>query len=168
MVADAMVLIHLAKTTVLERACEHFAPVLAPPAVRDEVLAGKRRGHTDATLVEGLVKEGAIQVREVTDATLRARAGQLNLQGGEAEAVALCWQEGVRRLATDDDNVRRKRLILGLDVVGTPAMLLALYKAGRIDRAKLSAALDELERIGWFGQPVLDKVRLEVERWERR
>lgn len=163
-----MVLSHLAKTTLLAASCAALGPVLTPPAVRDEVLRGKSKGYADAVVVEELLRDGTISVKVVKDRPLLARAAALNLQAGEAQAVALCWQEGIGLLATDDDNVRRKQALLGLTVIGTPAILLALLRAGRIGDAKLEEAVRVLRQVGWFSAAVLDQVRVEAMRWEKR
>lgn len=162
LVKDAMVLIHLAKTSHLAESLDRFDPVLVPPGVLDEVLVGKAHGHADAVLVEDQVDAGRLTVVPVQDEDLAHRARQLGLQGGEAEAVALCWQEDVGRLATDDDNVRRKEALLGLEIVGTPAIMLTLFREGRVDRVRFLAGLDALERVGWFHPAVLDRVRREA------
>lgn len=170
LVKDAMVVIHLAKMTLLQASCAAFGPVLIPPRVRDEVLAGKEQGYPDAAILEDHLQAGDIEVVDLGPEGDRALSDldRLSVRGGEAEAVALCWQEDIERLATDDDNVRDKQEILRIRCVGTPALLLSLYKRGAIDRPKLSRALDTLERIGWFSQPVLDKIRMEAERWDQR
>lgn len=49
-----------------------------------------------------------------------AKANAFNIQRGEAEAVALYWQEEADLLATDDDNVRRKKDALRIKTIGTP------------------------------------------------
>lgn len=163
-----MVLIHLAKMTLLNTSCEAFGPILVPPKVRDEVFAGKEKGYPDATIVERSLQAEEIKVIELGDQADEALAElrSLTVRGGEAEAIALCWQEGIERLATDDDNVRNKQEILGIQCVGTPALLLSLYRQGSVDKEKVHRALDVLDRVGWFSQAVLDKVMMEVDAWE--
>lgn len=165
-----MVLIHLAKMTLLDASCQAFGPILIPPKVHGEVLAGEEKGYPDATIIERSIQEGMVQVRDLDEDAQEALEdlAALTVRGGEAEAIALCWQEDIQRLATDDDNVRNKQELLGVQCVGTPALLLSLYKDGRIAEAKVHRALDLLERVGWFSQAVLDKVRMEVNRWEER
>lgn len=162
-VKDAMVLIHLATLTLLKTTCTHFGQVAMPTAVHKETVeAGRTRGYPDAEVIAETVANGRIDVVEVTEDALVERARQYNLQGGEAAAVALYWERDADLLATDDDNVRRKRAVLELDLIGTPAILVELFDAAAIDATKLRSALDELRAIGWFGAPVLDKVALEA------
>lgn len=162
-VKDAMILIHLAKLTLLETACEYFGDVRIPRSVEAETVdAGRSHGYPDATVIAESVSDGAIEVQDVTDVDLVERANQFNVQGGEAEAVALAWELDADLLATDDDNVRRKDSLLGLRIVGTPAILLALFEDGWIDAAKLDRAVETLRDIGWFSAAVLDKLLLEA------
>lgn len=162
-VKDAMVLIHLAKLSLLESACRHFGAVLIPSGVYEETVdAGRERGYPDAEIIDDAVDAGVIEVAHVDGSSLIDRANRFNIQGGEAEAVALYWEREADLLASDDDNVRRKRELLNLDLIGTPSILLDLYDAARIDAEKLGRAIDELRSIGWFSAPVLDKIELEA------
>ena len=161
-VTDAMVVIHLAKLTLLSKSCEHFNPVVIPPAVCDEILAGRKKGYEDAILAEDLIKAGKLKVKRVRSKAFLNRAEKFNVQGGEAEALALYWQEGADCLATDDDNVRKKAALLHLKLIGTPAMILKLYNAGVIDMDKFIESTKGLRKIGWFSNAVIDKMLLEA------
>lgn len=85
-----------------------------------------------------------------------------NIEEGEADSLALYWQERASYLASDDNNVRRKQVALDVRLVGTPTLLLTLYQGRVIDKEKLLQSLDELRRIGWFSPVVLDKILLEA------
>lgn len=162
-VKDAMVLIHLAKLTLLSTACAHFGAVAIPASVHEEtVIAGREHGYPDAEVIAETVSDGRIDVVEVTESRLVERAENYNLQGGEAAAVALYWERNADLLASDDDNVRRKRTVLDLDLIGTPSILVELFDVAAIDSDKLRHALDELREIGWFSTAVLDKIALET------
>ena len=161
-VKDAMVIIHLAKITLLEKSCAYFKQVMMPEEVHREILAGKERGYEDAQVVEELVRAKKLGVKKVQDETLLKRAREFNLQRGEAEAVALYWQEKADFLASDDDSLRRKSVLLNLKLIGTPAIILKLYKEHLIDKGKLMQSLQELRKIGWFSSSVIDKVLLEA------
>ncbi len=164
-VKDAMVLIHLSKATLLERSCEFFGEVLIPNLVYEEaVVEGRERNYEDSEIVDEVVGEELIEVRTVEEKELIERAKKFNLQSGEAEAVALYWQEKANLLATDDDNVRKKREILELELVGTPVIVLKLYVKDFIEKEKFNSSLEALRDIGWFSNFVIDKV---LERGER-
>jgi predicted nucleic acid-binding protein len=162
-VKDAMVLIHLAKTSLLDAAVDYFQQVSIPSGVHEEtVVAGKKHDYPDAEVIAELIDTGRIEVASDIESSLVERANRYNIQGGEAEAVALYWQRDAELLATDDDNVRRKRTVLELDLIGTPAILLELYETARIDASKATATIDEFRSIGWFSTALLDTVELEA------
>ena len=109
-VKDAMVLIHLAKITLLEKSCEYFREVIMPLMVYDEIIKGKDKGYGDVIIIENLIKMNKIKINKIKDETLMQKAREFNIYRGEAEALALYWQENADILATDDDNVRKKKL----------------------------------------------------------
>ncbi len=163
LILDTMVVIHLAKITLLEKSCDHFKPVVIPEAVHDELLAGRKKGYEDVNIVEGLLKAEKLSRKRLRDKTLLRRAGEFNIQRGEAEALAFYWQEEADYLASDDDNLRSKRLLLDIQLIGTPAIILMLYQAKRIDKDKLHDSLRELRKIGWFSSAVIDTILMEAQ-----
>ena len=161
-VKDTMVVIHLAKITLLERSCRYFKRVLIPEAVHREILAGQDKGYEDVTITQELVKSEKISIKRVRDKSLLRRAQEFNVQRGEAEALALYWQEQADYLATDDDALRKKSTLLDLKVIGTPAIVLRLYKDKLIERHKLLDSLQVLRKIGWFSNVVIDNILMEA------
>lgn len=163
-VNDSMVLIHLAKITLLEKSCDHFGTVMIPEAVfLESVKTGKTRGFEDAILIESIIKKGKITVKKIGKKEQLKKISQYNIFGGEAEAIALYWQENADLLACDDDNVRKKKGLLDLRLAGTPSIILDLYMAKKIDREKAMLAVSGLRKIGWFSNEVMDKIMMEVE-----
>ncbi len=162
MINDAMVVIHLAKITLLEASCGYFKPALIPEAVRQEILAGKKKGYEDVAIIEELLKAGTLGVRRVKDQMLLKRAEAFNVQRGEAEAVALYWQERADYLASDDDNLRKRGTLLNVRLIGTPAIVLTLYREKLISKDKLIGSLQVLRKIGWFSNAVIDKTVMEA------
>lgn len=164
-VKDAMVLIHLSKLTLLKKSCEFIGEVLIPKLVyKETVETGKEAKRADAVLIREVVESELIKVKEVGDKELIKRAEEFNIQSGEAEAVALYWEVNADLLATDDDNVRSKKEVLDLRLIGTPVLILKLYGEGEIGEEKFKGSLDRLREIGWFSNAVIDKV---IERGEK-
>lgn len=159
-IKDAMVVIHLAKMTLLETSCDYFKDVFMPEQVKDEILNVK---YDDIKVIEALIKNNKIKVKNVKNKQLVQKANEFNIHQAEAEAVALYWEINADFIATDDDNVRKKKDILKLNVIGTPAILLKLYNEKKIEKTKLNEAIKKLKEIGWFSNTVWDKIRLEVE-----
>lgn len=161
-VKDAMVLIHLAKTSLLESSCGMFGTVVIPELVHKEVTG---HSHPDAAIVKDLVKREKIAVKTANKQYV-TKANQFNIYRGEAEAVALYWELKADYLATDDDNVRKKKEILGVKTVGTPSIISRLHQERKIDAEKLGKAVKKLKEIGWFSNLVWDKIRLEANKNE--
>ncbi len=160
-----MVLIHLAKLSLLETCCDLFSEILVPTEVKKEVVdKGRERGFPDAVIIDEIINKGKISVKDVQDRGLVERANQFNIQRGEAEAVALYWEMKADFLATDDDNVRKKKTILDLKLIGTLPIILKLFRADRIDKDKFERSLIELGKIGWFSSGVLDRIALEADK----
>jgi len=165
-VKDAMVLIHLAKITLLEKSCEMFKDVTIPELVyRESVIEGKERGYEDSLLIDSMIKKGRISIKKIKKTGALDELAELNVQGGEAEAVALYWEEKADFMASDDSNIVRKRDVLGINLIGTPAILLSLFKRKLIDKEKIKSSIKKLKEIGWFSNTVLDKIIMEVENY---
>ena len=161
-IKDSMVLIHLAKISILESSCDYFKKVLISELVHNEVLKGKEKGFSDVPIMLELIKQKKIIIKKARDKDLIKKLNQFNIQGGEAETIALYWKEKAGLIATDDDNVRKKKALLNIRVVGTPVIVLKLYKKKIISKDKLEQCVSELRNIGWFSNAVLDKILMEV------
>ncbi len=167
-IKDAMVVIHLAKITLLEKSCEYFRSVVIPDRVHEEILGGKQRKYAEVGIILGLIEKRKIVVKKVKGGDDLRRLKEFNIQGGEAEVVALYWQEKAELLATDDDSVRKKSALLNIKVIGTPAIILKLYKEKLIREEKFEEGLSELRKIGWFSDAVIDKALMEGSKWGRQ
>ena len=166
LVMDAMVLIHLSKLSLLENVCDYFRDVAIPILVyKEAVVKGKESNYEDAFLIDEVIDRGKIDVKEVKEEKLIDRADKFNIQSGEAHAVALYRQDNADYLATDDDNVRKKKIILDLNLIGTPVIILKLYRERRISKEKFKASLKKLREIGWFSTMIIDKILEEGEKY---
>ena len=161
-VKDAMVLIHLARITLLEKSCDYFKEIFIANKVYEEVLIGREKGYSDVEIVDSLVQKGKIIVESVGDEKFLKKALMFNINGGEMESVALYWKKKADYLATDDNNVRKKSILLNITTIGTPAILLGLYKGNIIEKSKFISSVNELKKIGWFSSTVIDKLLMEA------
>lgn len=159
-IKDAMVVIHLAKVTLLEKSCDYFKDVIIPELVYKETVEVEK-DYPETIIIKELVEKRKIKVKKINEKMLVNKSNQYNLHRGEAESVALYWQEKANLLATDDDNVRKKRNILNLSIIGTPAIVFKLYRENIIDKEKFKESISQLRKIGWFSNAVLDKVLME-------
>lgn len=159
-IKDSMVIIHLAKLSILEKSCKYFKEVMISELVYIEIMKGK--DYPETAIVSELIKNNKIIIKKINDQNLIKKANEFNIQGGEAEVVALYWQEKADFIATDDENVRKKKVILDIKIIGTPAIIVGLYKKRLIDKSKIEQCISELKKIGWFTNTVLDKMQMEV------
>ncbi|MFH1587713.1 MAG: hypothetical protein ABIA76_00045 [Candidatus Diapherotrites archaeon] len=158
-----MVLILLAKITVLEKASEQFKNIIIPEKVFEEVvIKGKEKKYEDSLIIEKIIKEGKIKVVKVKKKKLIERINDFNVQGGEAEAIALYWETKAEFLLCDDNNVRKKEAILELNLLGTPSIILELYKKKKITKEKALNSIEQLKKDSWFNQSIIDYLYLEV------
>ena len=166
-VLNSMVVIHLSKLTLLKYLCDLFDEVILPQKVFEETIEkGLEESYPDAILTKKLIERGLIQVKGLHNEKTISELEIFGLGGGEAESVALYLQEKADRLASDDSTVRKNRLILGLQIVGTPALIYSLFKKGLVTKEKTIIALFELKKIGWFRREVLELIIKEIEKSE--
>ncbi|MBI4448956.1 hypothetical protein HY641_02940 [Candidatus Woesearchaeota archaeon] len=161
-VKDSCVLINLARSAILTQACDYFGGVIIPPLVREEVLDRGSPYQEDALLIAEQIETGKIRVVNLKASLHWDMLDQLNIRGGEAEAVALYRQENADWLATDDDNVRRKRYLLKIQPIGTPAILVRLFRDKVISNIMFLRAVETLRETGWFSPIVYDTLLAEA------
>jgi predicted nucleic acid-binding protein len=134
--------------------------VIIPEEVNKELQHGK--DFPEIGIITNLIKNGKIGVKKIKGSQLIEKLSQYNIFGGEAEVIALCWQEKADIIATDDDNVRKKKVVLDLNVIGTPVIILKLYLEKIINEQKFEQSINELRKIGWFSNAVLDSILMEA------
>jgi predicted nucleic acid-binding protein len=140
---------------------------MIPPLVHKEVLRGRDKGYADVPIIELLIDKGKIEVVPITKTEYLTRANDCCIQGGEAEAVALFLQERAAAVVSDDDNVRKNGSLLDVTVIGTPAIVLNLYRERMINETKARQCITNLRKIGWFSNTVMDTMLMEVENGRR-
>jgi len=164
-VKDSMILIHLAKMQILADSCQYFGNVLIPTKVYEEtVINGKRKGHPDALIVEQTINNNLIKIKRVKNKDKVDNLRLFGLHLGEAKAVALYFQEKAEFLATDDDTCRKNRIILGINIIGSPAIVIILFRKALITRKKALDCVSALETIGWFDTEVIHEMKRQIEK----
>lgn len=142
-VADASVLITLARVGRLDLLRQIAGAVNVPEAVYHEVVeAGRDRPGSGEVAQAQWISRRAVRDR-VAVARLRERLGQ-----GEAEAVALARELGAEVLILDDATARRAAEAEGLTVVGLLGLLISAKERRLVDAVK--PILDEMMVAGFF------------------
>ena len=143
-VANSSILIALSTIKQLELLPQRFPKgILIPQAVwREVVETGK--GQPGATEVSTSMW---ISVREVKNESL-VHLLRIELDEGEAEAIALCLEQHTNEILLDEKDARRVARRTGLSVLGTVGILIWAKRAGLI--TNLQEQLDMLQKEGQF------------------
>jgi predicted nucleic acid-binding protein len=145
-VSDTSPIPGLAAIGQLELLHEQFGAVFIPQAVLVEL-----RTETDfrgTAVIRDALQSGWLETRDVRNLPL-VRALAMELDNGEAEALALATDLAVEIIVMDEHDGRMRARAMGLKTVGVIGILLRAKKEGRIQ--SLEDALRSLrEQIGFF------------------
>src|SRR4030043_1125509 len=118
-VANTSSLIALERIDLLLLLCKIYSEVIIPEAVKKEF---------------GNLSLPCLSVRKVQSNFLKLLVIDLNLGKGEAEAIALATQAGIK-VIIDDSRARRVAEDMGLMVTGTIGILIKAERLGLIESA---------------------------------
>lgn len=144
-IADASPLIVLQNIDRLPLLQNLFDEILITPEIKAEF---------------GLNLPGWIKVAEVQDKT-KQKLLNLNLDEGEASAIALCLEKAESLLIIDERKGRRVAKDLGLKIIGTLGVILKAKEKGLIDSAE--KILENLENANFHISENLKTTILESE-----
>jgi predicted nucleic acid-binding protein len=134
-VSNTSPLLNLAIIGQLDLLPQQFAEVLIPPAVLTELKL--QVDFPGSASVHRALETQWLRVVELTDVHL-SQALMLELDEGEAAAIALALELDIRQILMDERDGRTKAKALGLQPVGVLGILL---------RAKRDGALNSVERV---------------------
>lgn len=146
-VSDAGPLIHLAQVSKLRVLERLFTKVLIVPSINREVVEeGVRLGYPDATVVQGAVTAGYIEIhipssKLIRDAQKLAGAEKLSCSDTETLLVAKTL---ALPLLTDEKVLSMLGRIHGLEIWSTWTILLEALRIRLLTKADIQAAIDEL------------------------
>lgn len=143
-VTNSSVLIALSKIGQLSVLSQRFPDgVLLPQAVWQEVV-GTGAGQPGA---QEVASASWLTVRKVANESLVSLL-RMELDAGEAEAIALFSEEPVEAILLDEKNARRVARRMGLPVLGTVGILIWAKQTGLIPTLK--EQIDALQTQGQF------------------
>jgi hypothetical protein len=122
-----------------------FGEIWLPEAVVGELRVGENLPGSRA--VREALELGWLRVDEAKDKTL-IQVLQRDLDGGEAEAIALALQMGAGQVLLDEREARRVAKSLGLNVTGVLGILLRAHRQGTLPSVQV--AMDELREQAGF------------------
>ena len=120
-----------------------------PKVVKEVVDKGKKLGAPDAFIVEQMIKESIIKVKEPKEAELIDRLMRIsNLHGAEAQVLALA-KEMDGTAIIDEGIARQIARIYNIEAHGTVYLLLRLVYRGRLSRDEAKKAIERMISAGW-------------------
>ena len=144
-VSNTSPLLNLAIVGRLPLLRQQFGEVWIPPAVIEELRVEADLPGSHA--VREAMDAGWLRVEEVQDQAV-VRALRRDLDGGEAEAIALALQMKAIRVLLDEREGRRVAKSLGLKVTGVLGILLHARSEGHLQ--SLQEAMEELQEQAGF------------------
>lgn len=150
LIFDSTPLIYLAKTKVLKLIERLPEQKFVSRTVYDEVVVGGReKGATDAILIERLIDEGAIRLREVEDEKLLdVLLSNPRLHRADGETLALAAElAGVA--IVDEDEARTTAGVYGIRNRGSIYIVFRLLKVGALTREEVKETVDGMIKAGW-------------------
>jgi predicted nucleic acid-binding protein len=157
-IADASVLIALAKMRRLDLLQSVYGEVLIGPQVKVETVdAGKRISAQGVERIEKALDDGWLQLAQLSPKEKSAARGIVSkggLGGGEAESLALA---GSRKLVIilDDRAARSFAEVMGITFLGTAGMLFHAFVKKHLTLAELEDAVEVLSQTIWLSPAVV-------------
>jgi predicted nucleic acid-binding protein len=169
-VADASVLIGLAKMRRLDLLKSVYGTVLIGTQVKAETVdAGKRISAPGVERIEKALDDGWLQVARLSSkekTTARSIVSKGGLDAGEAESIALA---GSRKLMVilDDRAARSFAEVMGVTFLGTAGVLFHAFVKKHLTLAELEDAIEALSRTIWLAPTVVADVLKKAREAER-
>ena len=160
-IADASVLIALAKMRRLDLLAAVYGKVLIGPVVKGETVdAGKRISAPGVLLIEKAIDDGWLQIARLSPKekkTAQSIVSKSRLDGGEAESIALAT---ARKLIViiDDKEARSFAEAMGVQFCGTAGMLLQAFVKRHLTLDQLDDAVQALSKTIWLAPSVVAEI----------
>src|SRR3989344_1521965 len=149
-ISDATAFILLSKATVLEIFANRNI-VVTSPIVYEEVARGKEKGRFDSLLVEKLVNEKKIKLRDPDKSSNEKIQKLFDLRLGELDVVSLAHNTD-DTILSDDKKCLNVAKTLGIPFITSLDVILVLYKKRAIKKEKAIESIDKLEEYGWYSR----------------
>jgi predicted nucleic acid-binding protein len=157
-IADASVLIALAKMRRLDLLHSVYGDVLIGPEVKAETVdAGKRISAPGVERIEKALDDSWLQVARLSPkekSMARSMVSKGGLDAGEAESLALASS---RKLVVilDDRAARSFAEVMGITFLGTAGMLFHAFVKKHLTLAELEDAVESLSQTIWLAPTVV-------------
>lgn len=129
----------------------------------DEVMKGKEKKFEDAFAVEKLCNEKTIKKADLKNDRL-SNIIQKDFGFGEGESTSVAYAiKSKFAILTDNKQARKAARIYGLKLIGSPEVVVGLFKANKISGDKTLSSLEALSKTGWFESYIIDKAKEEMQ-----
>jgi predicted nucleic acid-binding protein len=160
-IADASVLIALAKMRRLDLLKLVYCDVLIGPQVKAETVdAGKRISAPGVERIEKALDDGWLQVAQLSlkeKNTAHSIVSKGGLDSGEAESIALASSRKLM-VIIDDRAARSFAEVMGVVFLGTAGMLFHGFVRKHLSLVELEDAVEELSKTIWLAPAVVAEV----------
>ena len=157
-VADASVLIALAKMHRLDLLHSVYGDVLIGPEVKAETVdAGKRISARGVERIEKALDDGWLQVARLSSKekrTAHSIVSKAGLDAGEAESLALASSRKLM-VILDDRAARSFAEVMAVTFIGTAGMLFHAFVKKYLTLAEFEDAVQALSRTIWLAPAVV-------------
>ena len=171
-VADASVLIALAKMHRLDLLHSVYGDVLIGPEVKAETVdAGKRISARGVERIEKALDDGWLQVARLSSKEKRtahsivSKAG-LGLDAGEAESLALASSRKLM-VILDDRAARSFAEVMAVTFIGTAGMLFHAFAKKYLTLAEFEGAVEALSQTIWLAPAIVADLLKKAREGER-
>lgn len=160
-VSNTTPLTYLAKLNKIDLIKNLYKKILIPQEVYQEIIKGKESGKNEVFLIENLINERFIQVKETEEIKKEIKS----LHIGELKAINLCFQENIKDILIDDKEAYEICKLFKLNPIRTTALLLEFTKKNFIKKNEFKDLLIKLSKEGYFlSIEVFDYLVKEVEK----
>jgi len=169
-VADASVLIALAKMHSVDLLNSVYGDVLIGPQAKAETVdAGKRIGAPGVERIEKALDVGWLEVARLSSkekSTAQRIASKGGLDAGEAESLALASSRKLM-VILDDRAARSFAEVMGVQFIGTAGMLFHAFAKKHLTLAELEDAVETLSQTIWLAPAVVVEILKKAREGER-
>jgi len=169
-IADASVLIALAKMRRLDLLHTVYGDVLMGPQVKAETIdAGKRISAPGVERIENALDHDWLQIARLSSKEKRTAnriASKGGLDAGEAESLALASSRKLM-VILDDRAARSFAEVMGVTFLGTAGMLFYAFAKKHLNLSELEDAVEALSKTIWLAPAVVADVLKKAREAER-
>ena len=158
-ISNSSTIILLAKVNGLSLLLDDIKKIIIPSVVYDEI---KNKDSFEVMLVKKEVEKGRIKAINIDKKSYEDVIKQFKLDEGEAAAYALFKEKDGKALLTDDGELIKLCKIEGIPFIVAMAVVVKLFKKGKIKRDESLEKLSKLYGYGRYSEEIYKYFKSEV------